>query len=68
MTASPQPAAQADRPDANPTDAKLHRLLGGEPVAWLLRRARDRLEAGRLLPGSVTSPLRRPRSGRLWND
>ena len=26
-------------------DAKLHRLLGGEPVAWLVRRARDRLES-----------------------
>jgi len=30
-------------------DAKLHRLLGGESVAWLVRRARDRLEAGRPL-------------------
>lgn len=36
------------------TDAKLHRLLGGEPVAWLVRRARDRLEAGRPLTGTVT--------------
>ncbi len=35
-------------------DAKLHRLLGGEPVAWLVRRARDRLEAGRPLTGTVT--------------
>jgi uncharacterized protein (TIGR02679 family) len=41
------------------TDAKLHRLhrlLGGEPVAWLVRRARDRLEAGRPLTGTVTLP------------
>lgn len=37
-------------------DAKLHRLLGGEPVAWLVRRARDRLEAGRPLTGTVTLP------------
>lgn len=36
------------------TDAKLHRLLGGEPVAWLVRRARDRLETGRPLVGTVT--------------
>jgi uncharacterized protein (TIGR02679 family) len=35
-------------------DAKLSRLLGGEPVAWLVRRARDRLEAGRPLTGTVT--------------
>jgi uncharacterized protein (TIGR02679 family) len=35
-------------------DAKLHRLLGGEPVAWLVGRARDRLEAGRPLTGTVT--------------
>jgi len=60
MTASPQPAAQADAPDANPADAKLHRLLGGESVAWLLRRARDRLEAGRPLTGSVTLPAATP--------
>jgi uncharacterized protein (TIGR02679 family) len=36
------------------SDAKLWRLLGREPVAWLVRRARDRLEAGRPLTGSVT--------------
>jgi uncharacterized protein (TIGR02679 family) len=38
-------------------DAGLHRLdrlLGGEPAAWLVRRARDRLEAGRPLTGTVT--------------
>ncbi|HEY3733967.1 MAG TPA: TIGR02679 family protein [Streptosporangiaceae bacterium] len=38
------------------TDAKLHRLLGGEPVAWLVQRARDRLETGRSLTGPVTLP------------
>jgi uncharacterized protein (TIGR02679 family) len=41
------------------TDAELnrvHRLLGAEPVAWLVRRARDRLEAGRPLTGTVTLP------------
>lgn len=37
-------------------DAKLGRLLGGEAVAWLVRRARDRLEAGRPLTGTVTLP------------
>ena len=37
-------------------DEKLRRLLGGEPVAWLVRRARDRLEAGRPLTGTVTLP------------
>jgi uncharacterized protein (TIGR02679 family) len=39
---------------ATEADAKLDRLLGGEPVAWLVRRARDRLEAGRPLTGTVT--------------
>jgi uncharacterized protein (TIGR02679 family) len=38
------------------TGTRLDRLLGGEPVAWLVRRARDRLEAGRPLTGSVTLP------------
>jgi uncharacterized protein (TIGR02679 family) len=36
------------------TDDRLRRLLGGEPVAWLVRRARDRLEAGCPLTGTVT--------------
>ncbi|MGH3206538.1 MAG: TIGR02679 domain-containing protein, partial [Trebonia sp.] len=35
-------------------DSRLRRLLGGEPTAWLVRRARDRLEAGRPLTGTVT--------------
>jgi uncharacterized protein (TIGR02679 family) len=35
-------------------DARLIRLLGGEPTAWLVRRARDRMEAGRPLAGTVT--------------
>jgi Protein of unknown function N-terminus (DUF3323) len=38
------------------TDAKLARLLGAEPAAWLVRRVRDRLEAGRPLTGTVTLP------------
>jgi uncharacterized protein (TIGR02679 family) len=42
------------------TDPKLHRLLGGEPTVWLLRRARDRLEAGRPLTGTVTLPTATP--------
>jgi uncharacterized protein (TIGR02679 family) len=33
---------------------RLHRLLGGQPTAWLIQRARDRLEAGRPLTGTVT--------------
>jgi uncharacterized protein (TIGR02679 family) len=33
---------------------KLRRLLGGEPTAWLVQRARERLEAGRPLTGTVT--------------
>jgi uncharacterized protein (TIGR02679 family) len=33
---------------------RLYRLLGGEPAAWLVQRARDRLEAGRPLTGTVT--------------
>jgi uncharacterized protein (TIGR02679 family) len=37
-------------------DDRLRRLLGGEPVAWLVQRARDRLEAGRALTGTVTLP------------
>jgi uncharacterized protein (TIGR02679 family) len=36
-------------------DTRLHRLLG-EPAAWLVQRARDRLEAGRPLTGTVTLP------------
>jgi len=35
-------------------DTRLHRLLGDASVAWLVQRARDRLEAGRSLTGSVT--------------
>jgi uncharacterized protein (TIGR02679 family) len=45
-------------------DAKLHRLLGGEPVAWLIRRARDRLEAGRPLTGTVTLAAATPEQRR----
>ena len=37
-------------------DDRLRRLLGGEPVAWLVRRARDRLEAGRPLTGTIALP------------
>jgi uncharacterized protein (TIGR02679 family) len=40
--------------DAAETEDRLHRLLGSEPTAWLVRRARDRLEAGRSLSGTVT--------------
>jgi uncharacterized protein (TIGR02679 family) len=40
--------ARPDQPD------RLGRLLGGDATAWLIRRARDRLESGRPLTGSVT--------------
>ena len=46
------------------TGDRLRRLLGGEPVAWLLRRARDRLEAGRPLTGTVTLPAATPEQRR----
>ena len=45
-------------------DARLHRLLGGEPAGWLVRRARDRLEAGRPLTGTVTLPGATPEQRR----
>ncbi|MFE7315774.1 TIGR02679 family protein [Streptomyces sp. NPDC057555] len=35
-------------------DDRLHRLLGGPDLAWLLDRARRRLERGKLLTGSVS--------------
>jgi uncharacterized protein (TIGR02679 family) len=34
--------------------SRLHRLLGAESTGWLVQRARDRLEAGRPLNGTVT--------------
>jgi uncharacterized protein (TIGR02679 family) len=46
------------------TDARLGRLLGGEPAAWLVRRARDRLETGRPLTGTVTLPAATPEQRR----
>ena len=45
-------------------DARLDRLLGSEPAAWLVRRARDRLEAGRPLTGTVTLPAATPEQRR----
>ncbi|MGH3404713.1 MAG: TIGR02679 domain-containing protein, partial [Streptosporangiaceae bacterium] len=45
-----------EHPGVTEPDARLHRLLGGEPVAWLVRRVRDRLETGRPLTGTVTLP------------
>lgn len=35
-------------------DERLRRLLGGEETAWLVERARQRLERGRSLTGTVT--------------
>jgi uncharacterized protein (TIGR02679 family) len=40
--------------DTTEDGTRLHRLLGGEPTAWLLRRARARMETGRPLTGTVT--------------
>lgn len=45
-------------------DDRLHRLLGGEPLAWLVRRARYRLEAGRPLSGTVTLSAATPEERR----
>jgi uncharacterized protein (TIGR02679 family) len=33
---------------------RLHRLLGGEPMAWLVRRVTERMATGRPLTGTVT--------------
>ena len=35
-------------------ETRLHRLLGSESTAWLVRRVRDRLVTGRPLTGTVT--------------
>jgi uncharacterized protein (TIGR02679 family) len=35
-------------------DERLRRLLGGADIAWLVQRARDRMESGRALAGNVT--------------
>ena len=40
--------------DTTEDGSRLRRLLGGESTGWLVRRARDRLEAGRPLIGTVT--------------
>ncbi|HEU5421356.1 MAG TPA: TIGR02679 family protein [Streptosporangiaceae bacterium] len=40
--------------DTGRGDGRLARLMGGEQLAWLVRRARDRVEAGRSLTGTVT--------------
>lgn len=37
-----------------PEPGRLHRLLGGPDVAWIVARARGRLESGRPLTGRVT--------------
>ena len=49
---------------ATDADPRLHRLLGGEPLAWLVRRARDRLEDGRPVTGTVTLPAATPEQRR----
>jgi uncharacterized protein (TIGR02679 family) len=43
-----------DTADTADEGIRLQRLLGGDHTAWLVRRARDRLEAGRPLTGTVT--------------
>ena len=56
-------------PGVSGADERLRRLLGGDDVEWLVRRARDRLEAGRPLTGAVTlspaSPEQRRAIARL---
>lgn len=57
MTGSPgasAPSGASGATGASGADDRLRRLLGGDDVAWLVRRARDRLESGRPLTGSVT--------------
>ena len=49
---------------ATEADARLRRLFGGEPLAWLVGRARDRLETGRPLTGTVTLPGATPEQRR----
>src|SRR5580704_14763230 len=46
-TGTPQDRTGASVTDTADDVIRLHRMLGGEPTAWLVRRARDRLEAGR---------------------
>jgi uncharacterized protein (TIGR02679 family) len=43
-----------DTSDPGTSVERLRRLLGGEHTAWLVRRARDRMAAGRPLAGTVT--------------
>jgi len=43
-----------EMPDPGTSRDRLHRLLGGEQTAWLVRRVRDRIAAGRPLSGTVT--------------
>jgi uncharacterized protein (TIGR02679 family) len=59
LTSSVEPAGVAD-----PASDKLRRLLGGEPTAWIVQRARDRLETGRPLAGSITLPGASPQQRR----
>src|SRR5262245_17311299 len=54
--ARPSSEGAAEAGAVSEADARLQRLLGGESVAWLVRRVRDRLEAGRPLTGTVTLP------------
>jgi uncharacterized protein (TIGR02679 family) len=51
-------------PAGEPASDKLRRLLGGEPTAWIVQRARDRLETGRSLAGSITLPGASPQQRR----
>src|SRR3984885_8990883 len=51
---TPQGRTGAGVTDTADDGTRLHRLLGSEHTAWLVQRARDRLEAGRPLTGTVT--------------
>src|ERR1700678_2793683 len=49
------PAGRAGRGGTEPDRLqRVHRLLGGEPMAWLVRRVPERMATGRPLTGTVT--------------
>jgi uncharacterized protein (TIGR02679 family) len=64
VTETPVTEVDATETPAPEVGVRLHRLLGGEPSAWMVRRARDRLETGRPLTGTVTLAAATPEQRR----
>ncbi|GGL55162.1 TIGR02679 family protein [Planomonospora parontospora] len=65
MTGEPQHAPdEAPAHRSASADERLNRLLGGPDTAWLLDRARRRLEQGRPLDGPATLPTATPQQRR----